>query len=191
MSCNPERRTVTAAKSVSNEFSCRTTALRLKLREVAFFERPVRLAPPIRFAAIAINAMPHAFPAARALCYREIPSKSCNSPYKSITNAVCAAKQAGLAMQQDLARGAFIGITHAKRNDHYCVDGFGDTPAAEGQAFAATHPDLHADAGRRSPFHSRPRSPDRIARHQALRRRSVRTGRRWRPSISRNHFRSN
>jgi hypothetical protein len=55
--------------------------------------------------------------------------------------------QAGLAVQQDLALGAFIGITHAERNGHHYVDGFGDTPAAEAQAYAAAHPDLYADAG--------------------------------------------
>ncbi|UPK33418.1 hypothetical protein IVB18_35160 [Bradyrhizobium sp. 186] len=105
-----------------------------------------------------------AFPAARALGYRGISSKSCKGLYKSIVNATRAAKwsgggekffvtgedltcQAGLAVQQDLALGAFIGIAHAERNGHHYVDGFGDAPAAEAQAFAAAHPDLYADAG--------------------------------------------
>jgi hypothetical protein len=105
-----------------------------------------------------------AFPSARALGYCGISSKSCKGFYKSIVNATRAAKwsaggarffvtgedltcQAGLAVQQDLALGAFIGITHAERNGHHYVDGFGDTPAAEAQAFAAAHPDLYADAG--------------------------------------------
>lgn len=106
-----------------------------------------------------------AFPAARALGYCGISSKSCKGLYKSIVNATRAAKwsaggarffvtgedltcQAGLAVQQDLALGAFIGVTHAERNGHHYVDGFGDTPAAEAAAFAAAHPDLYADAGR-------------------------------------------
>jgi hypothetical protein len=106
-----------------------------------------------------------AFPAARALGYRGISSKSCKGIYKSIVNATRAAKwsaggerffitgedltcQAGLAVQQDLALGAFIGVTHAERNGHHYVDGFGETPAAEVQAFAAAHPDLYVDAGR-------------------------------------------
>ncbi len=105
-----------------------------------------------------------AFPAARALGYCGISSKSCKGLYKSIVNATRAAKwsaggarffvtgedltcQAGLAVQQDLALGAFIGVTHAERNGHHYVDGFGETPAAEAQAFAAAHPDLYADAG--------------------------------------------
>ena len=105
-----------------------------------------------------------AFPAARALGYCGISSKSCKGLYKSIVNATRAAKwsaggarffvtgedltcQAGLAVQQDLALGAFIGVTHAERNGHHYVDGFGETPAAEAQAFAAAHPDLYADTG--------------------------------------------
>lgn len=105
-----------------------------------------------------------AFPAARALGYRGISSKSCKGLYKSIVNATRGAKwsadgetffvtgedltcQAGLAVQQDLALGAFIGVIHAERNGHHYVDGFGETPAAEAAAFAAAHPDLYADAG--------------------------------------------
>ena len=100
----------------------------------------------------------------RPLGYRGISSKSCKGLYKSILNATRAAQwttgaetffitgedltcQAGLAVQQDLALGAFLGVTHAERNGHHYVDGFGDTPAAEAAAFAAAHPDLYADAG--------------------------------------------
>jgi hypothetical protein len=103
-----------------------------------------------------------AFPAARALGYRGISSKSCKGIYKSVVNATRAAKwsaggakyfisgedltcQAGLAVQQDLALGALIGVTHAERNGHHYVDGFGDAPAAEAQAFRSSHPDLYRD----------------------------------------------
>lgn len=105
-----------------------------------------------------------AFPAARALGYRGISSKSCKGIYKSVVNATRAAKwsaegggffvtgedltcQAGLGVQQDLALGALIGVTHAERNGHHYVDGFGDTPAAEAQAFLAAHPDLYTNDG--------------------------------------------
>jgi L-alanine-DL-glutamate epimerase-like enolase superfamily enzyme len=101
-----------------------------------------------------------AFPAARALGYRGISSKSCKGLYKSIINATRAAKwsvegghyfiaaedltcQAGLGVQQDLALGALIGVTHAERNGHHYVDGFAGTPDAEAQAFLAAHPDLY------------------------------------------------
>ena len=107
-----------------------------------------------------------AFPAARALGYRGISSKSCKGIYKSIVNATRAAKwsvvgekffvtgedltcQAGLGVQQDLALGALIGVTHAERNGHHYVDGFVDTPAAEARAFLAAHPDLYTSDGNR------------------------------------------
>src|SRR6201999_2639281 len=89
-----------------------------------------------------------------------ISSKSCKGVYKSVVNATRAAKwsaegaeyfitgedltcQAGLAVQQDLALGALLGITHAERNGHHYVDGFGETPAAEAERFLASHPDLY------------------------------------------------
>lgn len=108
----------------------------------------------------------NAFPAARELGYRGISLKSCKGIYKSVINATRAAKwsaggekyfvagedltcQAGLAVQQDLALGALIGVTHAERNGHHYVDGFGDTPAAEAEAFLKGHPDLYtSDAGK-------------------------------------------
>jgi L-alanine-DL-glutamate epimerase-like enolase superfamily enzyme len=105
-----------------------------------------------------------AFAAARALGYRGISSKSCKGIYKSVINATRAAKwsaegdkafiagedltcQAGLCVQQDLALGALLGVTHAERNGHHYVDGFGDTPAAEAEAFLAAHPDLYRRDG--------------------------------------------
>jgi hypothetical protein len=105
-----------------------------------------------------------AFSVARGLGYRGISSKSCKGVYKSIVNATRAAKwsasgakffvtgedltcQAGLAVQQDLALGALIGVTHAERNGHHYVDGFGDTPAAEARAFLSAHPDLYVSDG--------------------------------------------
>jgi hypothetical protein len=105
-----------------------------------------------------------AFPAARALGYRGISSKSCKGIYKSILNAARAVKwsaggekffitgedltcQAGLSVQQDLALGALIGVGHAERNGHHYVDGFAEAPAAEAQAFLSAHPDLYVRDG--------------------------------------------
>ncbi|MBR1202089.1 MULTISPECIES: hypothetical protein [unclassified Bradyrhizobium] len=104
-----------------------------------------------------------AFPQARALGYRGISSKSCKGIYKSIINATRAAAwsadsryfisgedltcQAGLGVQQDLALGALIGVTHAERNGHHYVDGFAETPADEADAFLIAHPDLYTRAG--------------------------------------------
>ena len=101
-----------------------------------------------------------AFPTATALGYRGISSKSCKGIYKSIINATRAAKwsgegerffitsedltcQAGLAVQQDLALGALIGVTHAERNGHHYVDGFAGSPPAEARVFRAAHADLY------------------------------------------------
>jgi hypothetical protein len=105
-----------------------------------------------------------AFPAAKVLGYRGISSKSCKGLYKSIVNATRAAKwsaggetyfisgedltcQAGLAVQQDLALGALIGVTHAERNGHHYVDGFGSAPQGEAEAFLEAHPDLYGRDG--------------------------------------------
>jgi hypothetical protein len=105
-----------------------------------------------------------AFPTANALGYRGISSKSCKGIYKSVLNAVRAAKwsaggekffitgedltcQAGLGVQQDLALGAFIGVTHAERNGHHYVDGFAGVPDKEAEAFLAAHPDLYVRDG--------------------------------------------
>ena len=105
-----------------------------------------------------------AFLNARALGYRGISSKSCKGIYKSIVNATRAAKwsgtsvkffvtgedltcQAGLGVQQDLALGALIGVTHAERNGHHYASGFGDTPADEAESFLAAHPDLYSRDG--------------------------------------------
>ncbi len=104
------------------------------------------------------------FPAAKALGYRGVSSKSCKGFYKSLLNATRATKwsaggntyfitgedltcQAGLGVQQDLALGAFLGLTHAERNGHHYVAGFGDAPAREAEAFAQAHPDLYVDHG--------------------------------------------
>lgn len=101
-----------------------------------------------------------AFPAAKALGYRGISSKSCKGLYKSIANATRAAAwsaqgtphfitsedltcQAGLGVQQDLALGALLGTAHAERNGHHYVDGFGFAPAGEAEAFLQAHPDLY------------------------------------------------
>jgi hypothetical protein len=107
-----------------------------------------------------------AFPAARALGYRGVSSKSCKGLYKSLLNAARAAVwnadpgaggrrpffiaaedltcQAGLAVQQDTALVAFLGIAHAERNGHHYGDGFGAVPADEAKTFRAAHPDFYS-----------------------------------------------
>jgi len=108
-----------------------------------------------------------AFPRARALGYSGVSSKCCKGFYKALLNATRAAVwnevagaprhlvsaedltcQPGLAVQQDTAFVAALGLTHVERNGHHYVDGFGPAPEAEGQAFRAAHPGLYADGDR-------------------------------------------
>jgi hypothetical protein len=102
-----------------------------------------------------------AFPRARVLGYRGVSSKACKGIYKSLLNGARAMRwnegaadrsfvtaedltcQAGLAVQQDTALLAFLGIFHAERNGHHYVSGFADTPSREAEAFLAAHPDLY------------------------------------------------
>jgi len=111
-----------------------------------------------------------AFPAARAHGWRGVSSKGCKGLYKAVLNRARCDQwnltarnasdrcfmsaedltcQAGLAVQQDLALASLLGLGHCERNGHHYVDGFGDAPTAEQQAFAAAHTDLYeTHAGR-------------------------------------------
>ncbi len=104
-----------------------------------------------------------AFPAARALGYSGVSSKSCKGLYKSLLNAArCTlwnrsaprryflsgedlTMQAGLAVQQDLALASVLGLSHVERNGHHYVNGFAGQGAdhAEQQRFLSAHPDLY------------------------------------------------
>jgi hypothetical protein len=98
-----------------------------------------------------------AFPRARALGYRGVSSKTCKGVYRALVNgARCAAwgagwflsgedltQQAGLALQQDTALVALLGLTHVERNGHHYVNGMAGLPSAEQEAFLGAHPDLY------------------------------------------------
>lgn len=103
----------------------------------------------------------NAFPRARVLGYRGVSSKSCKGIYKALLNAarvetwnaeggraLISAEdltcQAGLAVQQDTAFVAALGLTHVERNGHHYVDGFANAPLREAEAFRAAHPDFYA-----------------------------------------------
>src|SRR5450755_269828 len=109
------------------------------------------------------DATLEAFPAARALGYAGVSSKSCKGIYKSLLNAArCTlwnsstprryflsaedlTMQAGLAVQQDLALAGLLGLSHVERNGHHYVDGFAGqgADAAEQGRFLVAHPDLY------------------------------------------------
>lgn len=105
-----------------------------------------------------------AFPAARARGYAGVSVKSCKGFYRGMLNAARVAQaraagaslflsaedltvQPGIALAQDLVLAALAGASHAERNGHHFVDGFGAAPPAEQEAFAAAHPDLYARPG--------------------------------------------
>ena len=103
-----------------------------------------------------------AFPRAAAQGWQGVSSKGCKGIYKALINRARCERdprlfmsaedltcQAGLAVQQDLAIAALLGLTHCERNGHHYVDGFGPAPEAEAERFAAAHPDLYRhEAGR-------------------------------------------
>lgn len=103
-----------------------------------------------------------AFPAARALGYRGVSSKSCKGLYKSLVNlartrawnrtagaghyfmsAEDLTMQAGVAVQQDLALVSLLGVGHVERNGHHYVDGMAGIAELEQQAFLDAHPGLY------------------------------------------------
>jgi L-alanine-DL-glutamate epimerase-like enolase superfamily enzyme len=110
-----------------------------------------------------------AFARARVLGYRGVSSKCCKGLYRALLNSARATVwnaeageagryfvtaedltcQAGLAVQQDTAFVAALGLTHVERNGHHYVDGFGLAPIREAEAFAAAHPGLYERSGGR------------------------------------------
>ncbi len=49
-----------------------------------------------------------------------------------------------MAVQQDLALVALLGLEHVERNGHHYVNGMAALPAGEQNAFLKAHPDLYA-----------------------------------------------
>ena len=68
------------------------------------------------------------------------PDDNATPYFMSAEDLTC---QAGLAVQQDLALVALLGITHSERNGHHYGPGFGDASAHEQRAFALAHLDLY------------------------------------------------
>jgi hypothetical protein len=105
-----------------------------------------------------------AFVRARACGYRGVSSKSCKGFYKSLVNLARCTRwnheagapryfmsgedltaQAGLALQQDLALVALLGLAHVERNGHHYVNGMASLGAGEQEAFLRAHPDLYVE----------------------------------------------
>lgn len=107
------------------------------------------------------------FVRARDLGYRGVSSKCCKGFYKALLNATRVAVwngeagedrylvsaedltcQPGLAVQQDTAFVAALGLTHVERNGHHYVDGFGPAPHGEAERFRAAHPSFYTGSDR-------------------------------------------
>ena len=103
-----------------------------------------------------------AFLRARDQGYTGVSSKVCKGVYRSLLNKARTVAwnaeqatdryflsgedlttQAGLAVQQDLALVALLGLDHVERNGHHYVDGMTGAGTAELDGFAAAHPDLY------------------------------------------------
>ncbi len=101
-----------------------------------------------------------AFPQARRSAMRGVSSKSCKGLYKSILNRARCDQwnaqaggepryfmsaedltcQAGLAVQQDLALVALLGLTHCERNGHHYVDGLAARRRPSSRPSPLAHP---------------------------------------------------
>jgi hypothetical protein len=152
-------------------------ALKRLTDSVLFIEQPIARAGALRRDVGALGAARpvvidesdadlDAFVEARGRGYRGVSSKSCKGLYKSLINAGrCAmwnrqagraaffmsaedlTTQAGLAVQQDLALVALLGLGHVERNGHHYVRGLAALPPAEQAAWLAAHPDLYTREG--------------------------------------------
>jgi hypothetical protein len=156
------------------EAMARDPRLERLCRSIAFVEQPIArklaleqdVGPLARHRPVILDESddsPDAFPRGRALGYAGISSKTCKGLYRSLINAMrCRAwsketgadffmsgedltTQAGLAVQQDLALVALLGLGHVERNGHHYVRGMADLPASEQRAFRDAHPDLYRD----------------------------------------------
>ena len=107
-----------------------------------------------------------AFVRARELGYQGVSSKACKGFYKSILNQARCMRwnqeagsaaffmsgedlttQAGVAVQQDLALVALLGLGHVERNGHHYVRGFDGVPPQEPDQFLLAHPGLYRRVG--------------------------------------------
>jgi L-alanine-DL-glutamate epimerase-like enolase superfamily enzyme len=147
--------------------------LRRLAESVAFIEQPIKRQNALRAdVAVLAREKPvlidesddslDSFARARALGYTGVSSKACKGFYKSILNAARCREwnreagaeryfmsaedlttQAGLALQQDLALAAILGLSHVERNGHHYVNGMAALPEAEQERFLRAHPDLY------------------------------------------------
>jgi hypothetical protein len=101
------------------------------------------------------------FARAVAQGYRGVSVKNCKGVFRALLNRGICETSAGdlfqsaedlttlpvLALQQDLATIAALGLPHAERNGHHYFAGLNHVPPAEARDALAAHPDLYRDDG--------------------------------------------
>jgi len=106
-----------------------------------------------------------AFPRAAALGYRGVSAKNCKGLFRSLANAALVAARGAasglflcaedlttlpvLALQQDLATVATLGLPHVERNGHHYFRGLAHLPPDEARDALAANPDLYDSSGLR------------------------------------------
>ncbi|TAH38159.1 MAG: mandelate racemase [Planctomycetota bacterium] len=98
-----------------------------------------------------------AFPRAAELGYRGVSIKNCKGVFRALLNFGLCARSNGrlfqsgedltnlpiVALQQDLATMAALGVAHVERNGHHYFRGLEHLPPAEAREALARHPDLY------------------------------------------------
>lgn len=133
------------------------------IRTVALSKPVNRLAKRIALEIDESDGTQDAFLQAKEQGYLGVSSKSCKGFYRSILNRMRVQKwnnnstgnyfmsaedlttQAGIAVQQDLALAALIGLDHIERNGHHYVDGMHGASEVENATWIASHGDLYSD----------------------------------------------
>lgn len=157
-------------------------ALQRLRQSLLFIEQPiirtVALSKPVKTLAgrVALeidesDGTKDAFLEAKAQGYLGVSSKSCKGFYRSLLNRMRVEQwnaetaggyfmsaedlttQAGIAVQQDLALAALIGLGHIERNGHHYVDGMQGASGPENAAWLSAHGDLYADHAGRARLH--------------------------------------
>ena len=133
------------------------------IRTVALSKRVKTLAGRVALEIDESDGTKDAFLEAKAQGYLGVSSKSCKGFYRSLINMMRVEQwnaetaggyfmsaedlttQAGIAVQQDLALAALIGLGHIERNGHHYVDGMQGASGTENAAWLCAHGDLYAD----------------------------------------------
>ena len=131
------------------------------IRTVALSQPVTTLAKRVALEIDESDGTKDAFLEAKAQGYRGVSSKSCKGFYRSLLNrmrvetwngetaggyfmsAEDLTTQAGIAVQQDLALAALLGLGHIERNGHHYVDGMQGASQRENAAWLSAHGDLY------------------------------------------------